>query len=241
MDIDGRTVWQHAAGDQGHNHVTLCLKWDVIITGPGTKSWCDYSDDEKRKERAEVRRLCEEMRTGDIVVLKMGLSRLHGIGVVGDYEFVEEFNDIDGWELGHARRVRWLYRDRHDFKTNVFTRSTTTRLNAEMALAWIRETLDRIDDDGSWSDVEPLNFPANDGGSFELAEDELAAYLFEKACQATRSGICSTRKARSYKWPIGIGTSGLPSTRPCAISSCPYSRFLVGRRRRLRSNTTGLM
>ena len=180
MDIDGRTVWQHAAGDQGHNHVTLCLKWDVIITGPGTKSWCYYSDDEKREERAEVRRLCEEMRTGDIVVLKMGLSRLHGIGVVGDYEFVDEFNDIDGWELGHARRVRWLYRDRHDFETNVFTRSTTTRLYAEMALAWIRETLDRIDDDGCWSDVEPLNFLANDGGSFELAEDELAAYLFEK-------------------------------------------------------------
>ena len=114
------------------------------------------------------------------MVLKMGLSRLHGIGIVGDYEFVEEFNDVDGWELGHARRVRWLHRDRHDFETNVFTRSTTTRLYAYTALAYIRMSLDQIDDDGCWHDVEPLDFPANGGGSFELAEDDLAAYLFKK-------------------------------------------------------------
>ena len=180
MDMNGKTVWQHAAGDQGHNHVPLCLKWNVIVTGPGTKRWRDYTDGEKRKERAEVRRLCDEMCPGDIVVLKMGLSRLHGIGVVGNYEFVDEFNDIDGWELGHARRVRWLHRDCHGFETNVFTRSTTTRLYAESALAWIRETLDPIDDDGCWRDVEPLDFRANDGSSFKLKADELATYLFEK-------------------------------------------------------------
>ena len=183
MDIDGRTVWQHAAGDSGHNHVELCLKWGVIIAGPAPKSWCEYTEEEKR-ERKEVRRLCEEMRQGDIVVLKMGLSCIHGIGVVGEYEHVDEFNDIDGWDLGHARRVRWLHRDPcgHNFETNVFTRSTTTRLHTESALDWIRETLSPIDDDGSWRDsgVEPLGFRAKDGSSFELTEDELAKYLFLK-------------------------------------------------------------
>lgn len=182
MDMNGRTVWQHAAGDQHHNHVSLCLKWGVIVGGPGTKSWCKYTDDEKREERAEVRRLCDEMREGDVVVLKMGLSRLHGIGVVGNYEHVDEFNDIDGWELGHARRIRWLHTNckGKDFETNVFARSATTRLYTESALAWIRETLSRIEDDGSWSDVAPLCFSADNGSSFALTEDELATYLFEK-------------------------------------------------------------
>ena len=120
------------------------------------------------------------MCPGDIVVLKMGLSQLHGIGVVGNYEHVDEFNDIDGWELGHARRIRWLHRDCHNFDTNVFTRSTTTRLYNESALAWIRETLSRTDDDGNWKDVDPLDFSANDGSSSKLEEDDLATHLFEK-------------------------------------------------------------
>ena len=182
MDIDGRTVWQHAAGDQHHNHVSLCLKWGVIVGGPGTKSWCEYTDDQKREERAEVQRLCDEMREGDLVVLKLGLSQLKGIGVVGNYQHVDEFNDIDGWELGHARRIRWLHRDCHQFKTNVFTISATIRLHNESALAWIRDTLSRVDDDGLWrdSDVKPLNFRAKDGTSPELKEDDLATYLFEE-------------------------------------------------------------
>ena len=180
MNIEGKTVWQHAAGDSHHNHASLCLKWGVIVTGPGTKSWCCYTDQEKREERAEVRRLCEQMRPGDIVVLKIGLSRLLGIGVVGTYEHVDEFNDVDGWDLGHARRIRWLHHDCHEFDTNVFTRSTTTRLYNESALTWIRKTLSETDGDGNWKDVEPLNFSANDGSSSKLEEDDLATHLFEK-------------------------------------------------------------
>ncbi len=180
MNIDGKTIWQHTAGDQSHNHVGLCKRWNVIIVGPGTTRWSKYTDAEKREEKGRVRRLCEEMRPGDIVVLKMGLSRLHAIGVVGNYEHIDEFNDVDGWKLGHARRVRWLPCEGKDFETNVFARHTNARLYKEPALAWIRETLRGIDDDGNWRDMEPLDFRDNNGSSFELAKDELAIYLFEK-------------------------------------------------------------
>ena len=119
------------------------------------------------------------MRTEDIVVLKMGRQYAHGIGVVGNYEYVDEFNDIDGWDLGHARRVRWLHRECSDFGASIFAVSATARLHHERALSWIRKTLGPIDDDGSWRDVEPLDFTADGGRSFDLTEDELAGYLFE--------------------------------------------------------------
>lgn len=71
------------------------------------------------------------MEEGDIVVLKMGLSQIRAIGLVGNYEHVEEFNDIDGWELGHARRVRWLHTEPHCLGAKLLTRSTTQRLYAQ--------------------------------------------------------------------------------------------------------------
>ena len=62
MDIVGKTVWQHAAGDSGHDHTDLCLKWDVILIGPGEKSWFCCTEDEKRKTGDDARRFCEEMK-----------------------------------------------------------------------------------------------------------------------------------------------------------------------------------
>lgn len=177
MDITGKTVWQHAAGDSGHDHTDLCLKLNVILIGPGEKSWLDCTEDEKREKGGDdARRFCDEMKEGDIVVLKMGLSQLRAIGVIGIYEHVDEFNDVDGWELGHARRVRWLHKKPHDFKANVFTRRTTTRLYAESALAWIRNTLDPIDH-GSWIDLEPLRFSSEGDGGLTLTQDELGEDL----------------------------------------------------------------
>ncbi|MYK28949.1 MAG: hypothetical protein F4048_09810 [Gammaproteobacteria bacterium] len=175
MDISGKIIWQHAAGDPNHDHTDLCLEHRVIVTGPGTKSWFAYTSDEKRAERADVRRFCEEMQAGDIVVLKMGLSKILAIGVVGNYEHVDEFNDIDGWELGHARRVRWLHTKPHCLGAKVLTRSTTQRLYAEQALDCVRDTLRRSDDDGCWREEEPLSFPVS-----KLAENELEEHLFAR-------------------------------------------------------------
>jgi len=35
MDIEGKKIWQQAAGDMDRDYVDLCLKWDVILNGPG--------------------------------------------------------------------------------------------------------------------------------------------------------------------------------------------------------------
>jgi hypothetical protein len=45
MNTDGKTIWQQAAGDTDRNYVDLCLKWDVILNGPGNAgSWHTCED-----------------------------------------------------------------------------------------------------------------------------------------------------------------------------------------------------
>ena len=81
MDIQGRNLWQHAAGDSDHKHVDMCLKWGVILIGSGEEGeWnggihYDYF---------ELRRFCEEMEIGDIVVLRIGTKEVYGVGIVGE-------------------------------------------------------------------------------------------------------------------------------------------------------------
>lgn len=243
MDIEEKTVWQHAAGDSSHDHTDLCLKWNVILIGPGEKNWLKCTDEEKCEKGDDARRFCEEMKEGDIVVLKMGLSQLRAIGVVGTYEHVDEFNDIDGWELGHARRVRWLRRKPHDFGAKVFTRNTTTRLNAQSMRAWIRRTLEPIDD-GHWNDLEPLPFSSEGDGHLKLTQDKLGEDLFALGLPSDAIRDLLDPKGsfvQMANWYWTQGASEHPSTRPSATLWFPCSGSWGGRRRRSHWNMVGSM
>src|SRR3990172_493623 len=113
MDIKDKQIWQVAAGDKNRNYVDLCLEWDVIIWGPGEYGpWPDCIKDMKEERPGQVpigRRFCEEIKEGDIIVLRMGTSEVFGVGeVVGNTLWLDDFGDIDGWSLQMIRRVKWL-------------------------------------------------------------------------------------------------------------------------------------
>lgn len=117
MNSGSHTLWQFAAGDSNRSYQDLCLRWDVIIFGPGyagpwPKCKVRLLADGRTPKRVEmVRKFAEDMSEGDIVFLRLGTSELYGVGeIVGDYAWLEDFGDIDGWHLGHVRRVRWLWR-----------------------------------------------------------------------------------------------------------------------------------
>ena len=141
MNIEGTTLWQHAAGDPDHNHVELCLDWDVILIGPGDVPWPETNRDGVRRE---VHAFCEQMQEGDIVILKRGQSLVYGVGVIGEYKWCDEFNDVDGWDLGHTRRVHWLWPGEHDPDHKSFhpnrplTRSTTQRIYNDVVRQWLK-------------------------------------------------------------------------------------------------------
>lgn len=175
MNIEGKTVWQHAAGDWGHEHVDICLDWEVILVGPGDKPW---SETERNHQRREVVDFCEEMQSGDIVVLKMGLSAIYGVGFIANYDWCDEFNDVDGWDLGHTRRVRWVwtYKDNNDtakeFSGRPLARSSTCRVHNPTILNWLKK-LDVANHDTDHSYKELPEKQKN------VTREDIAKYLFD--------------------------------------------------------------
>ncbi len=206
MNIEGKRLWQHAAGDPSHGHADVCLRWDVILTGPGSDPWQESDHDRARKE---VRAFCGQMQGDDIVVLKLGQSAVYGVGVIGEYKWWDEFNDVDGWNLGHTRRVNWLWKCEKGLEAfnRALTRSTTQRIYNDAVRKWLEEL--EIADDL----IERSHCDLPQEGK-TVTSDEIAAYLFDRgiASDSIRSLLEPSgeflRIATWYNgWPWGTNPS----------------------------------
>jgi hypothetical protein len=148
MDIRNKRIWQQASGDTDRNYSELCLKWGVILNGPGyAGKWPECQNllqDEEWSARkiTDLRRFCETMQIGDLVVLRLGTASVLAVGeIAGEYEWREEFGDVDGWDLQHCRRVRWLWKAAGDpvsFETYALKFGDTTQLlDSPEVEAWL--------------------------------------------------------------------------------------------------------
>lgn len=112
MNLDNRKIWQVAAGDNNRDFVKICLDYGVILLGPGhLGSFSDkYNVPEITPRRWQMlNTFHSKIKDGDIVVLRLGTTEVHAIGVIkGGYEHSEFFGDIDGWSMQHVRRVAWI-------------------------------------------------------------------------------------------------------------------------------------
>lgn len=185
MDIGGKTIWQVAAGDTDRDYAKLCLKWDVILNGPGSEgAWPECQQALKNdwelsaRKITDLRRFAEEIKREDYVVLRKGTTDVHGFGVVvGDYEWNEEFGDIDGWDLEHVRRVKWLWSDNGtpmSFPTYTLKLGNTVQLlDSQPVMDWIsgllieQQTIDRP--------LVSLPIPSRD-----IEWNKVSEYLFDK-------------------------------------------------------------
>ena len=173
------TYWQHAAGDTNRNYADICLNWDVILNGPGYAGPLPECKDTllnngwTSRKITGLLRFSQSMIEGDIVVLRLGTSDILGVGlIVGDYEWLDEFSDVDGWDLQHARRVKWFWKGRKRFSTYTLKLGDTTQvLDSQEVIQWVN-TLPRTEDN---RDLTALPKSKNNPVKFE----EISEYLFD--------------------------------------------------------------
>lgn len=101
-------VWQISAGPGSRSYADEFLRHGVALIGPGDAGLWTPERDDSRFEGSFVRRFASEIAPGDVVLLRTGLATIAAVGlVVGEYVYLNAFDDVNGWDLQHARRVRW--------------------------------------------------------------------------------------------------------------------------------------
>lgn len=132
MNVEKTRIWQIAAGDKDRRYPDPLLKWDVVAMGPGRLGWwpevCN-APELSTKYVGILRQFNEDVAEGNLVVLRLGTDEVYGVGeIVGGPLWLDDFGDIDGWDLQFVRRVRWLWK--YDGKTPKRFRPYTLKLGA---------------------------------------------------------------------------------------------------------------
>ena len=117
-----RNVWQVSGGPGNRPYVDVFLKYGVALIGPGDAGpWRPERNDEEF-DGGYVRRFSTEIQLGDVFLLRTGISSICSVGLVAsEYLYLPQFDDVNGWDLQHARRVRWTeLPNEYDFGARVF-------------------------------------------------------------------------------------------------------------------------
>ena len=127
------SIWQLAGGPASRPYADVFLRHGVGLIGPGDPGhWApERSDDDFIDEQGApggfVRRFASEMQVGDVVLLRTGIAAIAAVGIVAsDYIYINQFDEVNGWDLQHARRVRWCrLPEEYTFGTQVFGANPT--------------------------------------------------------------------------------------------------------------------
>lgn len=108
MSAAPRPVWQVSAGPASRSYADVFLKYGVALVGPGDAGPWTAERDDNEFEGGYVRRFASEVASGDVLLLRTGLATIGALGLVArDYQYGDAFDDVNGWDLQHVRRVRW--------------------------------------------------------------------------------------------------------------------------------------
>src|SRR5207245_2705988 len=84
------------------------LNHGVALIGPGDAGLWKSERGDVEFEGSFVRRFATEMAVGHVVLLRTGIATIAAVGLVAsDYLYLNAFDDVNGWDLQPARRVRW--------------------------------------------------------------------------------------------------------------------------------------
>ena len=117
-----RSVWQVSGGPANRDYSDIFLKYGVALIGPGDAGLWRAGREDHEFEGWFVRHFASELQIGDIVLLRAGISKIRAVGIVAsEYLYLSQFDDVNGWDLQHGRRVRWCELPNiYDFGSSVF-------------------------------------------------------------------------------------------------------------------------
>jgi hypothetical protein len=118
-------VWQITGGPVGRCYADVLIRHGVALLGPGDAGAWSAERDDADFDGPLVRRFATEPAIGDPVLLRTGPSKICAVGILaGSYQHIEAFDDVNGFDLQHARRVRWCeLPTEYDFGEPVFGQS----------------------------------------------------------------------------------------------------------------------
>lgn len=168
--------WQVAAGEGTRDFSDVFLRYGIILMGTGNPgSFLEHPERYKGHKgwQRKIVTLANSMQRGDVVVMKKRWGTKGAIVAAGrvtsDYEFLEPFDDVDGWDLRHGRRIHWLQLD-SPIDVNGLARGTVSRVHKSQ----IRNEADRLLEEGH--EVTASGIPQLAEG---VSEEHLVRSLFE--------------------------------------------------------------
>ena len=106
-----RNYWMVAAGDQSRSYAEVLLQFGLLLLGSGNPGPFKGHEDWYRGNPTEkyIAWLGEEVQVKDRVILRDPYKgALVAVGqVTGDIDWKENFEDVEGWDIQHCRKVRW--------------------------------------------------------------------------------------------------------------------------------------
>ena len=109
-------------------------------------------------EWPQVRLFASEVREGDILLLRSGSSQVQALGIIaGGYIYLDQFDDVSGWDLQHARRVRWFrLPEDHLLDGAVFMGSTFGRVGQPEVISYAERFVNSPPRDWQLASLPPL-------------------------------------------------------------------------------------
>lgn len=128
MKGSAQAIWQLAGGPVSRQYANVLLKYGVDLIGPGDAgAWAPERYTHDAVLQRLIGRFAEKVQVGDVFLLRIGVSTICAVGIVAsEYMYLDQFDEVNGWDLQHARRVRW-YRlpQEHTFTSLVFGANPT--------------------------------------------------------------------------------------------------------------------
>jgi len=113
IDLSNKVVWQIGSGDDTRNYANVFFDFGVALVGPGDPGKHGEEPTEKYYQaNPKVKNWGAELakiQPGHWIVIRKGRKQILGIGeVIGEYDYSEMFEDVEGWDLQHFIKVKWF-------------------------------------------------------------------------------------------------------------------------------------